>query len=92
MPAPACTCSRPSWITAVRMAIALVGTLSVMVEMAASDELENDIGLRLAANAGALADRMDEGLYERLIEVSQRDVRLLDMARLEALARRVLRD
>lgn len=29
---------------------------------------------------------------ERLIEVSQRDVRLLDMARLEALARRVLRD
>lgn len=48
------------------LAIALVGVLSVMVEMAASDKLEDDIGLRLAANAGALADRMDEGLYERL--------------------------
>ncbi len=48
------------------LAIALLGMLSVMVEMAASDKLEADIGLRLADNAGALADRMDEGLYERL--------------------------
>ncbi|HEU0152295.1 MAG TPA: diguanylate cyclase [Arenimonas sp.] len=48
------------------LAIALVGVLSVLVESAASDKLEEDIGLRLAGNAVALADRMDEGLYERL--------------------------
>jgi diguanylate cyclase (GGDEF)-like protein len=48
------------------LAIALVGVLSVMIEGAASDKLEEDIGLRLAGNAVALADRMDEGLYERL--------------------------
>lgn len=48
------------------LAVLLVGVLSVLVERAASDELEHDIGLRLAANAGALAERMDEGLYERL--------------------------
>jgi diguanylate cyclase (GGDEF)-like protein len=48
------------------LAIALVGVLSVLVEGAASDKLEEDIGLRLAGSAVALADRMDEGLYERL--------------------------
>jgi diguanylate cyclase (GGDEF)-like protein len=48
------------------LAVALVGVLSVLVERAASDKLEEDIGLRLAGNASALADRMDEGLYERL--------------------------
>ena len=48
------------------LAIVLVGVLSVMIEGAASDKLEEDIGLRLAGSAVALADRMDEGLYERL--------------------------
>ncbi|MBW8312071.1 MAG: diguanylate cyclase [Rhizobium sp.] len=48
------------------MTVVLVGTLSYLVERAASQKLQDDIGLRLQANALALADHMDEGLYERL--------------------------
>ena len=48
------------------LAIVLVGVLSVMVERAASEKLEEDIGLRLAGSAVAMADRMDDGLAERL--------------------------
>ena len=48
------------------LAIGLAGALSVLVERAASEKLQHGIGLRLAGNARALADRMDEGLYERL--------------------------
>jgi diguanylate cyclase (GGDEF)-like protein len=51
------------------LAVALVGALSVMVERAATEKLREDIGLRLGGTARALADRMDEGLYERLNDV-----------------------
>ncbi|MFY2763263.1 sensor domain-containing diguanylate cyclase [Arenimonas sp. MALMAid1274] len=51
------------------LAIGLVGALSLLVERAASQKMQLDIGLRLASNAKALADRMDEGLYERLNDV-----------------------
>lgn len=56
------------------LAIGLVGVLSVLVERAASRKLQDDVGLRLASHASALASRMDEGLYERL-----NDVRVLAM-------------
>lgn len=48
------------------LAVALVGALSLLVERAATEKLREDIGLRLGGTARALADRMDEGLYERL--------------------------
>ena len=48
------------------LAIGLVGALSVMIARAASAELQRDIGLRLASHARSLAERFDEGLYERL--------------------------
>ena len=51
------------------LAIVLVVSLSLMVERAASAKLQQDIGLRLSGNAGALADRLDEGLYERLSDM-----------------------
>lgn len=51
------------------LALVLVGSLSLLVEHAASAKLQQDIGLRLAGNAGALADRLDEGLYERLSDI-----------------------
>jgi len=56
------------------LAIGLVGVLSVLVERAASIKLQDDVGLRLASHARALAGRMDDGLYERL-----NDVRVLAM-------------
>jgi diguanylate cyclase (GGDEF)-like protein len=48
------------------LAVALVGALSLLVERAATEKLREDIGVRLAGTSRALADRMDEGLYERL--------------------------
>ncbi|WP_146907020.1 cache domain-containing protein [Arenimonas daejeonensis] len=48
------------------LAVALVGALSLLVERAATDKLREDIGLRLEGTSRALADRLDEGLYERL--------------------------
>lgn len=48
------------------LAVALVGALSLLVERAATEKLREDIGMRLGGTARALADRMDEGLYERL--------------------------
>lgn len=48
------------------LAVALVGALSLLVERAATEKLSEDIGVRLGGTARALADRMDEGLYERL--------------------------
>jgi len=51
------------------LAIGLVGVLAVLVERAASSKLEEDVGLRLASHARALAGRMDDGLHERLNDV-----------------------
>lgn len=51
------------------LAVVLVGALSVLVEHAASAKLQRDIGLRLSGTAAALADRLDEGLYERLSDM-----------------------
>ena len=48
------------------LAIGLVGALSVLLSRAASTELQKDIGLRLASHARSLAERFDEGLFERL--------------------------
>ena len=48
------------------LAIGLVGALSLLLSRAASAELQADIGLRLASHARSLAERFDEGLYERL--------------------------
>jgi diguanylate cyclase (GGDEF)-like protein len=56
------------------LAIGLVTVLSVVVERAAARKLHDDVGLRLASHARALAGRMDDGLYERL-----NDVRVLAM-------------
>jgi diguanylate cyclase (GGDEF)-like protein len=56
------------------LAIGLVGVLSVLVDRAASSKLQDDVGLRLASHARALAGRVDDGLYERL-----NDVRVLAM-------------
>ncbi len=51
------------------LAVVLVGALSLLVERAASNKLQQDIGLRLSGTAGALAERLDEGLYERLSDM-----------------------
>lgn len=51
------------------LAIGLVGVLSVLVDRAASSGLQDEVGLRLASHARALAGRMDDGLYERLSDV-----------------------
>ncbi|KAA2285015.1 sensor domain-containing diguanylate cyclase [Arenimonas fontis] len=51
------------------LALALVAALSSLVQRVAGQKLRGDIGLRLETNARTLADRFDEGLFERLNDV-----------------------
>lgn len=48
------------------LAVGLGAVLAWLVQRAAGEDLEQNIGLRLELNARTLADRLDEGLYERL--------------------------
>lgn len=51
------------------LTLVLVGVMSLQAERAASEKLQFDIGLRLQGLSRSLAERLDEGLFERLNDV-----------------------